>query len=94
MREPCVYILTNFERTVLYTGVTANLPRRLEQHAEGVGSRFVRQYKTRVLVYVEFFPTMIEAIEHEKRIKSWKRTKKVALIEESNPEWRDLTAEE
>ena len=90
MKEPCVYILTNATRTVLYTGVTSNLRNRMAQHASGNGSIFTRKYRVHTLVYAEFFPRMNDAIAMEKRIKSWPRKKKIELIEEQNPEWHDL----
>jgi putative endonuclease len=88
-----VYILSNFRRGVLYTGVTANLPQRLYQHQTGEGSDFCRRYNLRRLVYAEQQPDIRTAIAREKAIKAWKRDWKVRLIEEANPEWRDLSGE-
>jgi putative endonuclease len=90
-KEPCVYILSNRHHTVLYTGVTSDIARRIHEHKEGRGSVFTRRYQLKRLVFVECFPTMLEAIEAEKCIKGRSRAKKIALIEAVNPEWRDLS---
>jgi len=89
-KEPCVYILTNKHHTVLYTGVTSDLSRRMAEHFSASGGVFTRRYKANKLVFAEFFPTMIQAIMAEKRIKAGSRAKKIALIEAANPEWLDL----
>jgi len=89
-KEPCVYILTNRRHTVLYTGVTSNIARRVQQHKEGCGSAFTRRYNVTKLVFVEWLPTIEEAIAAEKQIKAGSRAKKIARIDEMNPEWRDL----
>ena len=89
-KEPCVYIITNKGNTVLYTGVTSDLSSRIYAHKQGEGCVFSKKYKVDKLVYAECFPTMMQAIEAEKRIKAGSRAKKLALIEEMNPEWRDL----
>lgn len=86
-----VYLATNKWNTVLYTGVTNNIERRILEHREGRVQGFTKKYKIRKLVYVEQFPSAIEAIEAEKRIKGWKREKKVALIKSLYPEWRELS---
>ncbi|MBS0503970.1 MAG: GIY-YIG nuclease family protein [Proteobacteria bacterium] len=85
-----VYILTNKPRGVLYTGVTANLPARIWQHRNGDGSEFARKYRLKMLVYAEQHEDISAAIWREKAIKAWQRAWKVRLIEEINPEWRDL----
>ena len=89
-KEPCVYILTNKHHTVLYTGVTSDLSRRMAEHASGNGGVFTRRYNVKKLVFAEFFPTMMQAVMAEKQIKAGCRAKKIALIEATNPEWRDL----
>ncbi len=86
-----VYILTNDRRTVLYTGVTNDIDRRIAEHRAGEGSAFARRYNLRILVWMEQFPNPTDAIAMEKRIKGWRREKKVALIEAVNPDWRDLS---
>jgi putative endonuclease len=91
-REYYVYIMTNHSRT-LYTGMTNNLARRVEEHKVGLGSEFTRQYKIHKLVYYESTNDVHIAIAREKEIKTWLRAKKIALIESMNPQWRDLSAE-
>ncbi|NND94316.1 MAG: GIY-YIG nuclease family protein [Flavobacteriales bacterium] len=87
-----VYILTNKNRTVLYTGVTSNLIQRLMQHVyESKG--FVKRYSVHYLVYFESIHGMMNAIRREKEIKGWTRAKKETLIVENNPEWRFLNEE-
>ena len=87
-----VYIMTNKRGGVLYIGVTADLPSRIYQHKTGQGSAFCRKYGLTILVLVEEFPTITEAIAREKAIKAWKRQWKVELIEASNPDWSDHSA--
>ncbi len=87
-----VYILTNHSRT-LYTGVTNDLPRRVLMHREGRGSAFTSRYKVTQLVYSETYTDIRDAITREKQIKGWLRSKKIELIENTNPEWRDLSEE-
>ena len=84
-----VSILANRSRT-LYVGVTNNLARRIHEHREGLGSKFVSRYAIHQLVHVECAPNPRDAIVREKQLKRWSRKKKIALIEESNPEWNDL----
>ena len=88
--EPCVYILTNAKKSVLYTGVTSDIRQRVLEHRNGVGSQFTRKYRLHQLIMVEDHPTMMSAIAREKQIKSWSRQRKVELIEKINPTWRDL----
>jgi putative endonuclease len=89
-----VYILTNDRRTVLYTGVTSNLVKRNAQHKVGWSpTAFTRKYNVHRLVYLETTTNITSAIRREKQIKGWVRSKKIALIESTNPEWRDLSDE-
>jgi putative endonuclease len=90
-RSYAVYILTNTHHSVLYTGVTNNLPRRLFQHRQGFGSAFTRRYNAHKLVYFELFGEPRFAIAREKQLKAGPRARKVALIESANPDWRDLS---
>ena len=83
-----VYILASRTR-VLYVGVTSNLTRRLELHRSG-RVEFTRRYNVGRLVLVEGYASPAVAIAREKQLKGWRRSKKVALIEASNPQWRDL----
>lgn len=90
MKRPCVYILARQRNGTLYVGVTADIARRVQQHRDGEGGAFTRQYKVHQLVHVEFHTTVLEAIQREKRIKEWRRAWKLELIEHGNPDWRDL----
>jgi putative endonuclease len=92
-REYFVYILTNWKHSVLYTGVTNDIFRRLEQHKAKAGSVFTRRYNAIKLVYVERFQYVEDAIAREKQIKGGSRAKKIALIDGINSEWNDLSGE-
>jgi putative endonuclease len=85
-----VYIMTNRSKT-LYTGVSNNLMCRVWEHKQGEGSGFCAIYKLDRLVYFEGFQYVGNAITREKQIKGWLRIKKIALIVEKNPAWRDLS---
>src|SRR5437016_4022046 len=85
-----VYILTNKNNTVLYTGVTNDLCRRVSEHRLKLIPGFTKKYNVDKLVYHEWFEDAPNAIAREKQLKAGSRAKKIALIEESNPEWRDL----
>ncbi len=85
-----VYIITNVGNTVLYTGVTNNLRRRVRDHRRGIAGSFTAQYKIMKLVCFEVWPNAWRAIEREKQIKARPRKKKIALIESMNPAWKDL----
>jgi len=82
--------MTNKPRGVLYTGVAALLGQRVTQHRDGKGSKFCARYNLTRLVLAEWHDTIDDAIRREKLLKEWKREWKIALIERSNPEWRDL----
>ena len=92
-RQYFVYIMTNKRNTVLYTGMTGNLRRRITQHKLGVGGRFTSRYHGTKLVYFEQQASSYAAIVREKKIKGGSRRAKIRLIERINPEWRDLGAE-
>jgi putative endonuclease len=85
-----VYIMTNKTRTVLYTGMTNDLTRRVWEHRHPTGTGFAARYSCNRLVYCDSFPTALDAIAAEKRIKGWQRIKKDTLIWERNPNWNDL----
>jgi putative endonuclease len=87
-----VYILASPSRTI-YIGVTNNLERRVYEHAQKLTPGFTSRYNVSRLVYVEETPDVYAAISREKQLKGWRRARKIALIEESNPEWRDLSLE-
>jgi len=85
-----VYILANANHTVLYTGVTNDLNRRVHEHLNGKGSAFTKRYQAHKLVFCEQFDNPRDAIAAEKQIKAGSRAKKVASVEAQNPFWRDL----
>jgi putative endonuclease len=92
MRLYYVYILASQAR-VLYIGVTRNLEQRLIDHrASRKPDSFTSQYRVTRLVYCEEYTEVRQAIDREKQLKSWRRSRKVRLIEKTNPEWRDLAA--
>src|SRR5664280_956094 len=87
-----IYILTNKNHTVLYTGVTSNLANRLHEHRTGLyKTSFTYKYNVKELVYYEEFLSIEEAIYREKQIKGGSRQKKLDLINGFNPQWNDLT---
>jgi putative endonuclease len=92
-KEYYVYILSNAGHTVLYTGVTNNLLRRVLQHKNKTGSIFTRRYKVDQLVYFESGDSASRAIAREKQIKGGSRQDKEDLINRINPEWKDLYIE-
>ncbi len=88
--RPAVYILASSRNGTIYTGVTSNLVQRIWQHREGLLEGFSKQYGCKLLVWYELHATMDHAITREKQIKAGSRRKKLALIEQANPRWRDL----
>jgi putative endonuclease len=92
-RQYCVYIMCNPHNTVLYTGVTNQLERRVLEHRAGKGGGFTKKYNITKLVYVEIGDDINLAIAREKQIKAGSRKKKIELIESINPEWKDLFEE-
>jgi putative endonuclease len=87
-----VYMMSNTSRSVLYTGVTNSLLRRVVQHREGRASDFTARYHCNRLVYFDPFRGVANAIAREKEIKGWWREKKNHLIAKTNPRWIDLSA--
>ena len=87
-----VYIMTNKTRGVLYTGYTQGLAKRIEQHRTAETDTFVTRYNLFKLAHFETFSDITEAKTREARVKRWRREWKIALVEEQNPAWRDLTA--
>lgn len=86
-----IYIVTNRNHTVLYTGVTGNLPRRILQHKNHIYARsFTKRYSADKLVYYEQFDHIMDAINREKQVKAGSRQDKLDLINRMNPEWDDL----
>ena len=92
-RKYHVYIITNKSRSTLYTGMTGNLMQRMEQHIKGEVEGFSKRYRLKYLVYYEEHDNPNDAIRREKQIKKWNREWKERLINEVNPEWRDLARE-
>ena len=91
--SPAIYILTNKSNTVLYTGVTSNLVKRIWEHRNKTIDGFTKKYNVDKLVYYETFDRMEIAIVREKQIKAGSRKKKIELTEKLNPEWKDLYEE-
>ena len=85
-----VYILTNASRRVMYVGVTNNLENRVAEHRSSRGGDFTRRYRVDTLVYAEEYRYVEDAIFREKELKGWRRSKKDAFVEASNPSWADL----
>ena len=89
-KQYCVYILTNERHTVLYTGVTADLKRRVYQHREKLLPGFTHRYNVCKLVHFECTEDVSAAIAREKQIKAGSRRKKIEPINRCNPKWQDL----
>jgi len=89
MGKGYIYILSNIQRTTLYIGVTSNLNQRVWNHKQGEGSKFTSKYKLTILLYVEEFDSISDAIAREKQLKAWRKDWKWELIKTSNPELID-----
>ena len=89
-RQPAIYIMSNQRRGTLYTGVTSDLIKRVHEHKYGNVPSFTSRYGCKNLVYYEQTEDMLSAIEREKQIKAGSRKKKLNLIEDANPDWKDL----
>ena len=91
-----VYILTNSHKTVLYTGVTNDLKRRLREHYDHQGKKksFTAKYHCHHLIWYEHFDDIYTAIAREKEIKGWRREKKLNLIATTNPKWNFILIED
>ena len=88
-----VYILTNYEDTTLYIGVTSDLPKRIYEHKNKLLKGFSSKYNLKKLVYYEIFDSIEDAIQREKKLKNWHREWKINLIKGMNPEFKDLSDE-
>ena len=88
-----VYILSSENNRVLYVGVTNDIVRRISEHKRGAVDGFTKRYDVRKLVHCEPCEDAYAAITREKQLKGWRREKKIALINETNPFWKDLSAE-
>jgi putative endonuclease len=91
MKEYYVYIITNRKNGTLYTGMTNDIERRVYEHKHKVNQGFASKYNCTKLVYFDSYPSVVETIAREKQIKGWLRSKKIALIESMNPDWKDLS---
>ena len=87
-----VYVLSNWDDSVIYIGVTSNLPRRLYEHKNGLADGFTKRYHVHKLIYYEHTNDVRSAIAREKQLKGWTRSKKNALISRMNPNWIDLAS--
>lgn len=90
MKQPAVYILASKRNGTLYIGVTSDLVQRAWQHRNHAVEGFTKKYGVDKLVYYELHEDMENAILREKRLKKWNRAWKLRLIEEMNPDWKDL----
>jgi len=89
-RQPAVYILSSGYNGTLYIGVTSDLIKRVWEHKNDFVESFTKRYAVHRLVWYEQHATMETAIAREKALKKWNRAWKIRLIEEGNPQWRDL----
>jgi putative endonuclease len=90
-----VYILTNINHNVLYIGVTSNLRNRIHEHKTKIHTNgFTARYNCDIIVYLEGFNLIEDAIAREKQLKNWKRVWKIDLINKLNPNWIELDTEE
>ncbi|MDD5058542.1 MAG: GIY-YIG nuclease family protein [Sideroxydans sp.] len=89
-KQPCVYLLASKRNGTLYIGVTSDLVKRVWEHKNHVVDGFTKQYEVAQLVWYEVHETMESAIQREKALKEWQRKWKLKLIEEFNPDWKDL----
>ena len=90
---PVVYLMASRRNGTLYIGVTSDLARRIWQHREATSPGFTARYGVALLVWFEAHADMTAAIRRETQIKKWNHTWKLRLIEENNPDWRDLAAD-
>lgn len=85
-----IYIITNWNNSVMYIGVTNDLKRRIYEHKDGKIDGFTKKYNVKKLVYFEHFTNIEYAIKREKQLKKWKRSWKNELVEKKNPNWDEL----
>jgi putative endonuclease len=91
--QPCVYLLASQRNGTVYIGVTSNPVQRISQHRSRATTGFATRHGALRLVHYELFGTMELAIGREKQLKRWHRQWKINLIEQDNPDWRDLASE-
>jgi putative endonuclease len=92
-KQPAVYMLVSKRNGTLYIGMTSNLQKRAWEHKNNLIEGFTKRYGIHRLVYYELHQDMMSAITREKQMKKWNRAWKVELIEQLNPEWKDLWEE-
>ena len=85
-----VYLLASQRNGTLYTGVTSDLVKRVYEHKHDLADGFTKRYGVKMLVWYELTTDIASAIHREKQIKKWNRLWKLRLVDQSNPEWRDL----
>jgi len=90
VKQPTVYILASQPNGTFYIGVTSNLSKRIYEHKNHLVESFTEKYSVNLLVWYELHETMESAISREKAIKKWNRNWKLRIIEEFNPQWKDL----
>ncbi|NTU46928.1 GIY-YIG nuclease family protein [Candidatus Roizmanbacteria bacterium] len=93
LKPAYIYIVSNTINGTVYIGVTSNLIKRIWEHKNNVVKGFTQQYALHNLVYFEMFTDISQAIAREKQLKHWNRLWKLKLINEANPQWRDLYEE-
>ena len=91
--NPYIYFLTNQSNSVLYIGVTNDIVRRIAEHKAKINQGFTCKYNCDKLVYYELHTLMTDAIAREKQLKNWKREWKNKLVNDFNPQWKDLSEE-
>jgi putative endonuclease len=91
IKDYYIYILASYKKGTLYIGITNDLQRRVNEHKAGLNDGFTKKYKVNKLVHFEHTNEVNIAIAREKQLKKWKRDWKIQLIEESNPNWTDLS---
>ncbi len=92
MRQPVVYIMASATGRALYIGITTDMSRRLAEHRAGRVTHTAK-YRIDRLIFMQHFETAPDAIAREKQLKGWRRSKKIFLINQTNPGWRDLSGE-
>ena len=88
-----VYLLASARNGTLYVGVTSDLVKRIYEHKHGMADGFTKKYAVKMLVWFEMSSDITAAVTREKQIKKWNRLWKLRLVDQSNPEWRDLYAD-
>ncbi len=88
-----VYLLASARNGTLYVGVTSDLVKRVYEHKHDMADGFTKRYSVKMLVWFEMTTDIASAIQREKQMKKWNRLWKLRLVDQSNPEWRDLYAD-